>query len=118
MRTALIGTSLAALLLIGGTMPAAAWDRGDTTIFAVVPYLPGDVPVSIEGLTVGPDGTVYTPSFGFNSKGEVKQPPHLFSFRPDGSLLYDKALVNPGHHRHNPAHICWVWYTNHPRKAC
>ena len=95
MRKALIGKAVAALLLIGGIMPAGAWDRGDTEIFAVVPYLPGNVPVSIEGLTVGPDGTVYTPSFGFNSEGEVKQPPHLFSFRPNGPLIYDKALVNP-----------------------
>jgi hypothetical protein len=45
----LIGTSLAALLLIGGTMPAAAWDRGDTTIFAVVPYLPGDASPGFRG---------------------------------------------------------------------
>ena len=41
MRRALIGTSLAALLLIGGIMPAGAWDRGDTEIFAVLPDLPG-----------------------------------------------------------------------------
>jgi sugar lactone lactonase YvrE len=109
-RRALIGTSLAALLLIGGTMPAAAWDRGDTEIFTVVPYLPGNVPVSIEGLTVGPDGTVYTPSFGFNSKGEVKQPPHLFSFRPDGSLLYDKALVNPAPSPQPSPHLLGLVY--------
>src|SRR5271165_2474929 len=95
MRKALIGPTLAAMLLTAGITPASAWDRGDTEIFAVVPYLPGNVPVYIEGLTVGPDGTVYTPSFGFNSEGAVAGPPHLFSFRPDGKLLYDKALVNP-----------------------
>jgi hypothetical protein len=50
-------------------MPAGAWDRGDAEIFAVLPDLPGNTPVASEGLTVGPDGTVYTPSFGFNSKG-------------------------------------------------
>ena len=96
MKKALIGPTLAAMLLTAGITPATAWDRGDTEIFAVVPYLPGKVPVSIEGLTVGPDGTVYTPSFGFNSQGAVPPgPPHLFSFRPNGALLYDKALVNP-----------------------
>jgi sugar lactone lactonase YvrE len=95
MRRALIGQVLAVLLLTCSIAPALAWDRGDTEIFAVVPYLPGNVPVSIEGLTVGPDGTVYTPSFGFNSEGPVGGPPHLFSFRPNGALLYDKALVNP-----------------------
>jgi len=94
-RRAFIGTSLAALLLIGGTMPAGAWDRGDAEIFAVLPDLPGNTPVASEGLTVGPDGTVYTPSFGFNSKGPVSGPPHLFSFTPNGQLLHDVALVNP-----------------------
>jgi hypothetical protein len=90
-----IDTALVVLLLICVVAPANAWDRGDTEIFAVVPDLPGDVPVSIEGLTVGPDGTVYTPSFGFNSKGAVAGPPHLFSFSPDATLLYNVALVNP-----------------------
>ncbi len=91
----MIGKVLAALLAISSTAPALAWDRGETEIFALVPYLPGNVPVSIEGLTVGPNGTVYTPSFGFNSEGAVAGPPHLFSFRRDGALLYDKALINP-----------------------
>ena len=95
MRRALIETSLAALLLTGGIMPAGAWDRGDTEIFAVLPDLPGNTPVASEGLTVGPDGTVYTPSFGFNNKGPVSGPPHLFSFKPTGQLLHDVALVNP-----------------------
>ena len=95
MKRALIGTSLAALLLTGGMMPAGAWDRGETEIFAILPDLPGG-PVPSEGLTVGPDGTVYAPSFGINSQGAVPGPPHLFSFKPNGQLLYDVALVNPG----------------------
>ncbi len=95
MKRALIDGVVAALLLISSIAQVLAWDRGDTEIFAVVPYLPGNVPVSIEGLTVGPDGTVYTPSFGFNSEGAVAGPPRLFSFKPDGALLYDRPLVNP-----------------------
>jgi hypothetical protein len=91
----LIGPSLGPLLLIVRIMPAGAWDRGDTEIFAILPDLPGG-PVPSEGLTVGPDGTVYTPSFGINSQGAVPGPPHLFSFKPNGQLLYDVALVNPG----------------------
>jgi hypothetical protein len=79
------------LLLICNIAPALAWDRGHAEIFAVVPYLPGNVPVSIEGLTVGPDGTVCTPSFGFNSEGAVAGPPHLFSFRPNGALLHGRS---------------------------
>jgi sugar lactone lactonase YvrE len=95
MRRALISTALAALLLAGGMMPAGAWDRGEIEIFAIMPDLPGGR-VPSEGLTVGPDGTVYTPSWGINSKGAVPGPPHLFSFKPNGQLLYDVALVNPG----------------------
>jgi sugar lactone lactonase YvrE len=75
--------------------PANAWDRGQAQTFAVLPNLLENAPVAIEGLTVGPDGTVYTPTFGINAKGAVAAPPHLFSFRPDGSLLYNVALVNP-----------------------
>jgi hypothetical protein len=90
-----IAQALGALLLISAATSASAWDRGQTEIFAVLPELPGG-PVPSEGLTVGPDGTVYTPSFGINSQGPVAGPPHLFSFRPNGQLLYDVPLVNPG----------------------
>jgi sugar lactone lactonase YvrE len=90
-----IARALGALLLISAATSASAWDRGQTEIFAVLPELPGG-PVPSEGLTVGPDGTVYTPSFGINSQGPVAGPPHLFSFKPNGQLLYDVALVNPG----------------------
>lgn len=73
MKKALIGTSLSAFLLAGGIIPASAWDRGRTEIFAILPELPGG-PVPSEGLTVGPDGTVYAPSFGINSHGAVPGP--------------------------------------------
>jgi sugar lactone lactonase YvrE len=86
---------LAALLLVSAATPAGAWHRGHVEIFAVLPDLPGG-PVPSEGLTVGPDGTVYAPSFGINSKGPVAGPPHLFSFSPNGQLLYNVALINPG----------------------
>ena len=91
----LIAHSLAALLLVSAVTPASAWHRGHTETFAILPDLPGG-PVPSEGLTVGPDGTVYTPSFGINSKGPVAGPPHLFSFKPNGQLLYDVKLVSSG----------------------
>jgi sugar lactone lactonase YvrE len=84
-----------ALIFISAIVPAYAWDRGRTETFAILPRLPGNVPVDAEGLTVGLDGTVYTPSFGFNSKGAVSGPPHLFSFKPNGELVNNVALVNP-----------------------
>jgi hypothetical protein len=95
MRTSLFGQTALVLLLFFAAEPASAWDRGHTETFAVVPNLPGNVPVNIEGLTVGPDGTVYTPTFGVNSKGAAAAPPHLFSFKPNGDLLNNVALVNP-----------------------
>jgi hypothetical protein len=90
-----IAQALAVLLLISAATPASAWHRGRTEIFAILPELPGGA-VPSEGLTVGPDGTVYTPSFGINSQGAVPGPPHLFSFSPDGRLIYNVALINPG----------------------
>lgn len=96
MRTSLFGRAFPAFLVVLCAAGSAnAWDRGRTATFAVLPSLPGNTPVAVEGLTVGPDGTVYTPTFGVNSKGPVAGPPHLFSFRPDGVLRYNVALVNP-----------------------
>jgi sugar lactone lactonase YvrE len=95
MRRSLIRKAVLGLLLVSVATPASAWHRGRTEIFAVLPELPGKMPVPSEGLTVGPDGTVYTPSFGINSRGAVPPPPHLFSFKPNGQLLYNVALVNP-----------------------
>ena len=88
-------TMSALVLLLGAPGTALAWHRGHVEIFAVVPDMPGNVPVGIEGLAVGPDGTVYTPSAGFNSEGAVSGPPHLFSFKPNGELLNNVALVSP-----------------------
>ena len=115
MRGAFIGAALAVLLSMFSMASALAWDRGATGVFAIVPYLPGDVPVSIEGLTVGPDGAVYAPSFGFNSEGPVAGPPHLFSFRPDGTLLYDKALVNPAPAPQPSPHLLGLVYQSSSR---
>jgi sugar lactone lactonase YvrE len=88
-------TASALALLLGAPGTASAWHRGHVEIFAVVPDLPGNVPVGIEGLAVGPDGTVYTPSAGFNSEGALSSTPHLFSFKPNGELLNNVALVSP-----------------------
>lgn len=63
-----IAQALGALLLISAATPASAWHRGHTEIFAVLPELSGG-PVPSEGLTVGPDGTVYTPSLRHQQPG-------------------------------------------------
>ena len=81
--------------------PATAWDRGEFENFATIPaFTPtGAAPGTacpdgaksctsdIEGVAVGPDGTVYTPSFGFNSDGALGGNGELFVFAPDGQLV-------------------------------
>jgi len=62
----------AALGLVIGVLaaaPASAWNRGNVQVLTVLPDLinqPG-VKSSVEGITVGPDGNIYVPSFGFNT---------------------------------------------------
>jgi SMP-30/Gluconolactonase/LRE-like region len=66
------------------SMPAAAWERGDVETFALIP---SGFPM-VEGLTVGPDGLVYSATF--NPKGSP--PSQLFTFKPDGTLKYSVPI--------------------------
>jgi hypothetical protein len=62
----------AVLGLMSGVLaaaPVSAWQRGDVDVLAVLPDVTPGVPSSVEGLTVGPDGNIYVPSFGFNTTG-------------------------------------------------
>ena len=80
-------------------MPADAWDRGDVDNFATIPAFAPSGPGAacpngaasctsdIEGVAVGLDGMVYTPSFGFNSAGALAGYSELFVFAPDGHLV-------------------------------
>ena len=83
------------------SLPAKAWDRGEVKNFATIPvFTPkgsGNGPFcpnsaasctsDIEGVAVGPDGTVYTPSFGFNSDGALGGYGELFLFTSNGQLI-------------------------------
>jgi sugar lactone lactonase YvrE len=91
--------------------PAGAFDRGDVDILTVLPDAvppPGSPaqPTSVEGLTVGSDGNIYVPSFGFNAHGAVAGPATLFVIRPDGSLVREVAIAGSSPHvlglRFNP----------------
>jgi DNA-binding beta-propeller fold protein YncE len=94
-RAGAVGAALA--LLCAGS--AAAWDRGDVDTFAVMPDIAPGVAANIEGLTVGPDGRVYTPSFGFNNMGAVSVPnAHLFVFHPDGRLCANATIAGSSPH--------------------
>ena len=86
--------------------PAGAWDRGDVDVLAVLPDVAPGQPSSVEGLTVGPDGNIYVPSFGFNTTGALSGNAALFVIRPDGTLVRKVAIANSSPHmlglRFNP----------------
>jgi sugar lactone lactonase YvrE len=86
--------------------PAPAWDRGDVGVLAVLPDVAPDQPSSVEGLTVGPDGNIYVPSFGFNTAGALSGNAALFVIRPDGALVRKVTIANSSPHmlglRFNP----------------
>jgi DNA-binding beta-propeller fold protein YncE len=86
--------------------PASAWDRGDVDFLTVLPDGTSGQPVSVEGLTVGPDGNIYVPSFGFNAAGAVAGNATLFVITPAGKLVREVAIANSSPHmlglRFNP----------------
>jgi sugar lactone lactonase YvrE len=104
--TALFGATLGLL----ASAPAQAWDRGTVVNFATIPsFTPtGPGPVcpnnatsctsDIEGVAVGPDGTVYSPSFGFNSDGALGGYGELFVFAPDGNLVKHFPVIGSSPH--------------------
>ena len=98
-------------LLIGvlGVVPANAWKRGDVDVLATLPAATGGV----EGLTVGPDGNIYVPTFGFNSHGAISGNALLFVISPNGKIIRQVTIANSSPHmlglRFNPiTHALWV----------
>src|ERR1700686_5011945 len=87
-------------------IPAGAWDRGKVDILAVLPDAAAGQPSSVEGLTVGPDGNIYVPTFGFNAKGALTGNAVLYVIRPDGKLVRQVPIANSSPHvlglRFNP----------------
>ena len=78
--------------------PAQAWDSGNVETLAVLPDVTPGVPSSVEGLTVGPDGNIYAPTFGFNASGALTGNAVLFVIRPDGSLARKVTILNSSPH--------------------
>jgi sugar lactone lactonase YvrE len=79
--------------------PTQPFDRGEVRNFATIPAFVPSGPGAgcpkgaasctsdVEGGAVGPDGTVYSPSFGFNSDGALSGNGELFVFSPHGKLV-------------------------------
>jgi sugar lactone lactonase YvrE len=89
--------------------PADAWKRGDVNVLVELPFATG----SVEGITVGPDGNIYAPTFGFNANGEITTPPQLFVISPNGKIVRKVTIANSSPHvlglRFNPVtHTLWV----------
>src|SRR5690349_1135288 len=79
--TAVMVIGLAALLT--QSPPAAAFDRGDTDIFAILPA----GATGPEGLVVAPNGDVYVATFGFNATGQVAGNGKVYVYNDNGRLL-------------------------------
>jgi sugar lactone lactonase YvrE len=100
--------------------PASAWNRGNVQVLAVLPDLIGQpgVKSNVEGLTVGPDGNIYVPSFGFNTiqpgnKGAPTGPANLFVISPNGKIVDQFIITGSSGHmlglRFNPVTgVLWV----------
>src|SRR5579859_4228368 len=78
--------------LIMAAPSARAWDRGDVDVLAVLPDVTPSVQSSVEGLTVGPDGNIYVPTFGFNTTGSTSGPATLFVISPTGKVVRQVTL--------------------------
>ena len=105
-RNRVIAAAIGAVFGVLTAAPAGAWDRGEARILSVLPDGTAGQPTSVEGLTVGPDGNIYVPSFGFNAAGAITGNATLFVIRPDGSLVREVAIAGSSPHvlglRFNP----------------
>jgi len=81
-----------------GSTPANAWDRGIVNVLALLPPVAPGVLSSVEGLTVGPDGNIYVPSFGFNTTGAVSGNAVLYVISPRGKIIRQVAIANSSPH--------------------
>jgi sugar lactone lactonase YvrE len=91
-----IGAAALALMIgVLAAAPASAWKRGPVQVLAVV--TPG-VQSSVEGLTVGPDGNIYVPTFGFNTKGALTGNAVLFVNSPNGKIVRQVTIQGSSPH--------------------
>jgi len=105
-----VTASFGACLALVVSTSAQAWDRGAVKNFATIPVLtsmtpgplcPNNAPSctsDIEGVAVGPNGTVYSASFGFNSDGALGGNGVLFVFAPNGKLLRQFSVLGSSPH--------------------
>ena len=93
-----VATALGFAIGILTAAPAGAWHRGEVDNLAVLPDATPGQPSSVEGLTVGPDGNIYVPTFGFNAKGALSGNAVLYVIAPDGQLVRQVTIANSSPH--------------------
>jgi|SRR5947209_7564986 len=92
-------SALMGLVIAGfASAPANAWERGSVDVLAILPDVSPGVKSSVEGLTVGPDGNIYVPTFGFNTNGAISGNAVLYVFKPDGELVRKVTIANSSPH--------------------
>jgi sugar lactone lactonase YvrE len=79
-------------------LPAGPGEGGDVDVLAVLPDVTPGVQSSVEGLTVGPDGNIYVPSFGFNTKGMLTGNAVLFVISPRGHIIRQVTIQGSSPH--------------------
>ncbi|HTC02911.1 MAG TPA: SMP-30/gluconolactonase/LRE family protein [Xanthobacteraceae bacterium] len=75
-----------------------AWERGPVDVLAVLPDVTQNVQSSVEGLTVGPDGNIYVPTFGFNTQGSLTGNAVLFVISPSGNIVRKLTIQGSSPH--------------------
>jgi sugar lactone lactonase YvrE len=83
---------------VGVASTANAWDRSRVSVLTVLPDVTPGVKSSVEGLTVGPDGNIYVPSFGFNTAGALTGNAVLFVINPNGQVIRQVAIQGSSPH--------------------
>jgi sugar lactone lactonase YvrE len=109
-----VAAALGLMIGVLAAAPASAWKRGPVQVLAVLPDLIGQPPgvkSSVEGLTVGPDGNIYVPTFGFNTirpgmPGAPSGNAVLFVISPNGKIVQQVIIQGSSPHilglRFNP----------------
>ena len=98
MQSFKIGAAIGIIIGVLASAPAYAWDRSKVDVLTVLPDVTPGVQSSVEGLTVGPDGNIYVPTFGFNTQGPLTGNAVLFVINPSGQVIRKVTIQNSSPH--------------------
>ena len=96
-----IGAAIGIMIGVLAAAPAYAWDRSKVDVLTVLPDVAPGVQSSVEGLTVGPDGNIYVPTFGANTAtfGSFPIPNAvLFVISPNGKIVRQVTIAKSSPH--------------------